>query len=247
MPIFSRGPAKPARPVRPVAPPKPESPQAVVVRIYKASGLGSEKKVAKLFERDAREWAKKGYVPSQTAAQGPKAATMLMGGIGLLAGGTLTVTYVLSPESQARLAAQRAAYEAWKRDEGRLMAEWQTAMRAWEAECARIDREHAAQKAAEAEAKLEARAAKAGSGSGASWTAPAPTPEWQSPQARVTRQYWPVAQAGSPQPEPAAVRVGPGEIAEVLAALESLRAVGLITDEEYYAKRQEALARLVRP
>lgn len=81
-------------------------------------------KIAKAFEDDARRLARDGYIPSQTAAQGPKAASMLLAGLGMIKGGHLTVTYVLSPESKVADAEAQAAYDAFKRDEKRLLAEW---------------------------------------------------------------------------------------------------------------------------
>lgn len=71
-------PAKPKKPERPRAPPKPSRKEPVIVRNLHKEGFGSAKKIAKAFEDDARRLAKDGYIPSQAAAQGPKAASMLI-------------------------------------------------------------------------------------------------------------------------------------------------------------------------
>jgi hypothetical protein len=236
MPLFSRGPAKPKKPERPKAPPKPSRKEPVIVRNYHKEGFGSEKKIAKAFEDDARRLARDGYIPSQTAAQGPKAASLLLGGLGMIKGGHLTVTYVLSPESKAADAEMQAAYDAFKRDEKRLMAEWQEDVRRWEAECAEIDRAYAASRQ-----PVPVLAE--------------PVPA-ELPAAQLDVDYATAAVDVSVSP----ARVDPGiesasaadgenalpavDVLERLKALAELRTIGIVSEAEYETKRVELLARL---
>jgi hypothetical protein len=104
---------------KPTRPPNPESKNPVIVRTYQKDGPRTEKKVREEFERDANKLAGQGYEVANTAAQGAAPASLLLGGLGLWKGGTLTVTYQLTPAERARLDAQQSAvdaYESAKRD-----------------------------------------------------------------------------------------------------------------------------------
>jgi hypothetical protein len=118
-------PSRPIRrqvPAKPSPPTKPKARDSVIVRAYKEDGRNSEQKVAAAYEKDARLLVAQGYEPVINSAQGPKPATLLLGGIGLWASGTLTVTYRLSPAAQA--------------EEGSAQKRWEDAMQRFAIELA---------------------------------------------------------------------------------------------------------------
>lgn len=253
MPLFARGPKKPKKPDRPTGPSKPRRREPVIVKTYHAEGFGSEKKMARMFEDEARRLAKDGYLPTQTTSQGAKPASMLMGGLGIIKGGYLTVTYILSPEAKAAEQAAFADYETYKRDEPGLMAEWKIAVMAWEAECRRIDRDHAQEKALASTPPV--------------WPVPesASIVDASQPQVAVglpvsaaTEEEPPALFLGDEDALPsaeqpaAAIDAGltatglapVGDVVERLKALSDLRAAGIVSDAEYEAKRTQLLARL---